>query len=171
MLFALFPEYLASLPAPQIWLIGYFLTIFVWGLSSAVYVYNSFLEALCEEFPIIHQWRIFLSAGLCILSGVSNVFILNPKIFEFYEYGVRIRKQQTTNLIYYFRGLSHSLVDQKAAMLLFSFAGLFLYSISRIKNDFHFYSGAILGNYWVAGIKVATLVITVRIFIIQVWMR
>ncbi|GJQ71964.1 hypothetical protein Trydic_g3072 [Trypoxylus dichotomus] len=55
--------------------------------------------------------------------------------------------------------LAGTLTDQKVCLLVLSLSGLFLYSLNRLRNDYHFYSGTILGAYWIIGVKAATLLI------------
>nr|XP_022917893.1 sodium-dependent nutrient amino acid transporter 1-like [Onthophagus taurus] len=140
--FALFPDIISHLPVPQIWLIIYYLLIAVWGLSTAIYVYMAFVDALQQEFRTLEKWRFFISVIICTAAAIYTAFDIRPDM-----------------MIHIKMNILEIIPQTKIFMLCVSFVGLYFYSITTFRHDYHFYNGTILGGYWTVGLKVSMLVV------------
>lgn len=145
-LFAVVPDMLARLPLPQVWIFVWFLGLYIHCFCSCLYTCTSTVNSLIEVFPYLRVYRryiccilcvICLAVGLPLLSSL-NVIVVDSWIF----YGYVIVNLTTLSIA--------------------TCAIVFIYSITRLMDDYQFAYDMELDEFWVQSWKVSPFIITVE---------
>nr|XP_022910172.1 sodium- and chloride-dependent glycine transporter 2-like [Onthophagus taurus] len=146
--FGLFPELLSTLSIAKLAIMIYFFVIFFWCFAGSLYTLNSFVWSLLEEYPKLAKLKILICSVFCVGCFLLNLLILRTNLESIYETWIH-----------------NTCIVVKVALLFFTLLGIFLYSLNRIANDYHFTYGQKLHPLWLHGIKVAMLSIMVIVIL------
>ncbi|GJQ76704.1 hypothetical protein Trydic_g15555 [Trypoxylus dichotomus] len=151
-LYSVFPEIISQTRFGKPLLCLYYLAITYWCFSVSIYTLNSFIGALFEEYPKLVKLKILFCSALCVGCGTTNYFILQNDVESLYN-GFYTREY----------------IEMKVILVFATLLGIYLYSLTRLCNDYHFTYGQKLSVFWIHGVKIAMMLIVslglLRLFI------
>lgn len=129
------------------WVSLWFIAVFIHAFSSVLYTYTGFVDSLTEAWPKLLIYRIHMCVLLCTLSiGINMLFVTRLSMVLFHtwtRYGM--------------------LVLRMIVLILVTFALTFIYSLTRLINDYHFAYGQPPTRFWVQSWKVTPFLVLVKI--------
>lgn len=144
-MYGIFPELLSHNSFTKPCLLAYFTVVTYWCLSVSIYTLNSFIGAILEEFPRLVKFKVVVCIFVCIGCCVANLFIIKMDIEDLYA-----------------NVYTKDYIEMKMIVVFFTLLGIYLYSLRRLSDDYHFTYGQKLNLFWIHGVKVAMMLIVVR---------
>ncbi|KAI4468924.1 sodium/chloride dependent transporter [Holotrichia oblita] len=141
-MFGIFPELPALIGFPKTLLLTYLVVIIYWSFSVTVYTLNSLVGAVYEEYPRIVKFKFLVCGILCVGCCVFNLLVVHSNIEGLYE-------------IFF----TEHHVEMKVILVFSTLLGIYLYSLNRLSNDYHFTYGQKLNTFWIYGVKIAMMLV------------
>lgn len=141
-MFGVFPELSSLIGSSKSLVLSYLVILIYWSFSVTVYTLNSLVGAVYEEFPRIVTFKLMVCGVLCVTCCVSNILAVNSNIKGLYEI---------------FFTEQHS--QMKVILVFSTLLGIYLYSLNRLSNDYHFTYGQKLHTFWIYGAKIAMMLV------------
>ncbi|GJQ65104.1 hypothetical protein Trydic_g7251 [Trypoxylus dichotomus] len=144
LLFAIIPDALTWRYMPRLSNLIYFTMLFSWSFFGTVYNFTSFQMALMEEYPRLITYKGLVSGSICIIAASFNILIMQGNIL-------------TVTAALFGDAYTHA----KITVIFCTVIGMFYYTLNRIENDYQFTYGQKLNVFWIHGLKMAMLLLTI----------
>lgn len=143
-LFAMMPELLSKALFPKLCLLIYFSMIVSWCFCGTISIVSSLVIAIMEEQPKLMKFKGSVCGILCVFACTIHVLML-----------------QASNQAVIITWMADAVIQIKVIMFHCMLIAIFLYGLNRISNDYHFVFHRKIHPFWIHGVKVAMLVVTV----------
>lgn len=145
-MFAVLPELLTRLWFPKLLILCHFSMIFIWAYCSTIYTMFSLIGSLMDEYPTLGKYKGLICGCICAMTCACNFLLMYIKQSALYA-----------------AWLGNTYAVVKVFLVFCTILGIFCYNLKRLCNDYHFTYGKKINVFWIHGIKIAALVMSVGV--------